>query len=343
MLPMFDSNLKTYSISWLEERFNNDNLNTEISIQRQAVWNHLYQSNLIMSILHYVPIPSLWFEKKKSGRNNYNVIDGKQRTLTICSFLNDQFPLSNKMQFKTIEGDDITGLTCSELFAKHEYLWHRLKDYQLSIAVIDPMTAEQREFLFFMGNQSVPLGTTNFLPVILGEFYMQQFVSACRHSLFTNTIKMTKTALNRRIDLKLLIQYLILKHRGGSGLGGAEVLNFANQIRSGETTISFVELKELMDYLYMGLKKGNYLKAVNIPVVMSVGQRAMELNVDAKTFGEKVEHFFMEVEAGSNIDYTEAGLKGGSSKKANVQARLDNLMKILGEDSRGQLILPAGR
>jgi uncharacterized protein with ParB-like and HNH nuclease domain len=96
------SSLETHTVGWLKRQDNDAKLNKNISIQRKEVWDDEKKSNLIASLLLDVPIESLLFEEAESG--NYNVLDGKQRTLTLCAFVESLFQLSPKIRVKEIAG-----------------------------------------------------------------------------------------------------------------------------------------------------------------------------------------------------------------------------------------------
>lgn len=63
------------------------------NLQREKQWTAFQQSEFIRSILHGKLIPEvlvIYNEKEK----NYEVIDGKQRLLSIIEFLNNEFPVN---------------------------------------------------------------------------------------------------------------------------------------------------------------------------------------------------------------------------------------------------------
>jgi len=61
--------------------------------QRGLVWDLEHKVKLIDSLVSGLGIPAVYFREKRDG---YEVIDGKQRIHTICSFLNDGFPYNGK-------------------------------------------------------------------------------------------------------------------------------------------------------------------------------------------------------------------------------------------------------
>jgi hypothetical protein len=67
------------------------------NLQRDLCWTHLQKSNLIISILKDVKIPSLTIvqvrDRKAEHPLVWQIIDGKQRFTTILGFLRNEFPI----------------------------------------------------------------------------------------------------------------------------------------------------------------------------------------------------------------------------------------------------------
>jgi len=318
-----NSNPRTYSVDWLVKQKRDGKIDTDISIQRQAVWTHLHQSNLIVAILYNVPISNLWYEK--DGRK-FKAIDGKQRTLTLCSYVADGFPLSPKIRYKMVDDIDITGNKFSEL---PDELQKRILDYQLSITVIDKMDSEERAVVFFMGNQSVPLTDVHFLPVVLGEEIMNDFNALCTLPFMLDKVKLTVPALRKRDDLKLIIQYLILCFEKDMGFSGKEIIQFCDEIRAGKIIIPYDEVVDTINFMNTAFpNKRSYLKLINLPIIMRVAELAKNNGMDEKVFGQKIDEFFVDVKAGKDEEYNLA-CQQGSAKKSNVKSRLFAMSKIL--------------
>ena len=64
--------------------------NLDPEYQRGSVWNDFARSQLILSILQNVCIPSIIVSK---GDDVYDVIDGKQRLTTLFNYIDNKFPL----------------------------------------------------------------------------------------------------------------------------------------------------------------------------------------------------------------------------------------------------------
>lgn len=78
--------VKPMSISSLQDRLNNHELDLTPDFQRQAnVWNIKRKSRLIESILLRIPLPSFYFSEDEDG--SYAVVDGLQRLCAIFHFM----------------------------------------------------------------------------------------------------------------------------------------------------------------------------------------------------------------------------------------------------------------
>lgn len=320
-----ETNLKTYPASWLVGLRKAGKINTDISIQRKEVWDHVYKSNLIVAMLNNAPIANLCFEK--AGRGIFNVIDGKQRTLTLCSYITDGFAISPKIRYKKVDGIDITGKKFSEL---PEDLQNKLNNSQLSFSIIDPMDKNERDFVFYMGNQSKALTKVDLLPVVLGEKIMEQFNKLCTHPFLSERVRLTAPARRKRDDLKILIQYLILKSGRSMGFSGNELISFCDDIRAGELEIPYGEIEELLDYISEAIsEKRAYLKVIHLPIMLFVAQKAKEVGTGTETFAEKLDNFFLEIGNDKAHEYSIA-CQQGVAKKANVQTRFESMLEILG-------------
>ena len=191
------SNTETHTVSWLKGLDTEEKLNKNISIQRKEVWDAEKKSNLIISLLLDIPIESLLFEE---AEGSYNVLDGKQRTLTLCAYLDDGFALSPKIRVQEIDGVSLVGLKFSEL---PEPLRNKITEYQLAIAILRPLDSEERATVFFMRNQAVALTKIDLSLVMLGEAAMDVFNSLCAHSFMMEKIKLTVPARRKHDDLRI--------------------------------------------------------------------------------------------------------------------------------------------
>lgn len=84
------------TISWFNDLKKRDLLDLDPPYQRRSVWNQEYKDYFIDTILLKYPAPAIFLfeEINELGTCTYNVVDGKQRLLTIFEFVDNKFPVS---------------------------------------------------------------------------------------------------------------------------------------------------------------------------------------------------------------------------------------------------------
>lgn len=90
----YDVSLQT--ISWFNERRNDESLEISPKFQRRAVWLEKERSLLLETILNKLPFPEVYIlveTDPDTGKQNYAVVDGQQRITSILRFLENGFPL----------------------------------------------------------------------------------------------------------------------------------------------------------------------------------------------------------------------------------------------------------
>jgi hypothetical protein len=316
------SNLEKHTVSWLKRQDSDEKLNKNISIQRKEVWDSEKKSNLIVSLLLDIPIESLLFEE--TADKKHNVLDGKQRTLTLCAFIDDKFALSPKIRVKEIDGTELSGLKFSEL---PESMQSQILEYELSISILRPLDSSDRATVFFMRNQAVSLSKMDLSLVMLGEEAMNEFARLSNHNFMLNKIKLTAPARRKHDDLAILLQYIILKKRPDSGFSGTELMSLCDDIRHGVTAIPTSDLDAIMLYLdYAFPEKRAYLKKMQVPIVLYVAETARLKGLPPAEFAQKLDDFFRTPEI--NSEYFSL-CQSGSAKRSNVQARVRILSEII--------------
>ncbi|MDR2068159.1 MAG: DUF262 domain-containing protein [Holosporaceae bacterium] len=316
------SNLEKHTVSWLKRQDADGLFNKNISIQRKEVWDHEKKSNLIVSILWDIPVESLLFEEAEG--ESHNVLDGKQRTLTLCSFVEGGFALSDKIRVKEIDGIPLVGATFLSL---PEEMRNRILEYELSIAILRALDTEERATVFFMRNQAVSLTKMDLSLVMLGEKAMNVLEELCNHSFMQNKIKLSEPARRKHYDLQILLQYMILCQRPKAGFSGSEIMSFCDDIKNGEAIIGENDITQVMDYLDEAISgKRQYLKKVHLPIVLYTAQAAILQGISAEDFCILLDDFFAVLPG--DKEYIIA-CKSGSTKRSNVQIRLKNMGQIL--------------
>ncbi|MCL2741616.1 MAG: DUF262 domain-containing protein [Oscillospiraceae bacterium] len=316
------SNLEKHTVSWLKRQDADGMLNKNISIQRKEIWDHEKKSNLIISILLDIPIESLLFEEADGGK--FNVLDGKQRTTTLCSFIDNGFALSSRIRVKEINGFSLVG---KKYKALPEQMKSHIQEYELSIAILRALEKEERATVFFMRNQALSLTKMDLSLVVLGEKAMNVFAKFCDHPFITGKIKLTEPAKRKREDLQIILQYMLLTQRPESGFSGKEIMRFCDEVQKGEAFINEGEIMKVLDFLNeVFAEKKQYLKRVHIPVLMYTAKTALSQNFTAYDFRKLIEGFFASLP--TNEEYMTA-CKAGSAKRVNVRVRQKCMERIL--------------
>lgn len=99
MIKFFDRNSTKITISEFYDNFTSKKYNFEAPYQRKGnVWTEDKKSFLIDSILKNYPMPHIFMMPEvntKTGKTQYDVVDGKQRLQAIIEFIEDKIPLTN--------------------------------------------------------------------------------------------------------------------------------------------------------------------------------------------------------------------------------------------------------
>lgn len=96
-------------------------------LQQPEHWNTLLRSRLIESILLRIPLSTFYFDEDVQG--TYRVVDGVQRLLAICDYIDLVYPLECLEYLR----EELNGKLFSEL---SPYLQRRITHTQLSIQEI---------------------------------------------------------------------------------------------------------------------------------------------------------------------------------------------------------------
>lgn len=87
----YKSRTMTYRLSYLFDLYKNNKINTSLDCQREYVWDEQRQQNMWDTILYGHRIPELHAINCDNGV--YEIIDGKQRLLTLMKILNNEIPV----------------------------------------------------------------------------------------------------------------------------------------------------------------------------------------------------------------------------------------------------------
>ena len=90
----------SYNLGYIESLYDSLKISTDLDCQRGYVWNDDRQQGLWDTLLYKHRIPEIHAIRTKYG--SYEIIDGKQRLLTIIKILKDEIPLMRNKANPTI-------------------------------------------------------------------------------------------------------------------------------------------------------------------------------------------------------------------------------------------------
>jgi len=279
-----------------------------IPIQRNDVWDVKRKSLLIDSLLKNYPINPFYVVK---NGNVCNCIDGKQRSLTIKSFVDDEFALTG------LSDAELEGKKFSELDEDQQY---EIMGYTLTVNRFDGIDDEEvREIMSRMNNGKALSGVelsrikAKTLSVIsgLGE-----------HRLFMENL--SQNALCHFINEEMVIKTAIMDS-GNYDLSLKNVKKYYEDFDFGEIKD---ELSETFDATAKALdvtksvapKKvyGKIIKKINLLTVINFVAETENAGERTEEIGNFLAEFFDDLPS----DYAEAS-KMHSTNEDNVLTRRD--------------------
>lgn len=190
--------MKKLNISWNVRQYvkmcMNGNVTFDNAIQRALVWDIKRKSLLIDSMILGYPIPP--FYAKRGENKVFDMLDGKQRSNAMCSYLNDEFALEGVTE-------EYEGLYFSEL---PEEVQDEIKSYSLTIYYFEDITEEEISEMFFRLNNGKALTAIELTRVKAKSFSKIKELAA--HPIFKDALK--ENQLNRYTNEDIVIKALVM-------------------------------------------------------------------------------------------------------------------------------------
>lgn len=119
------------------------------SFQRNFVWDIQKASKLIESLIIGLPIPQIFLYEK--SRNNFEVIDGQQRLLSLYFFVKGRFPKNDaKYQLRNPDNSSLNHLFKEEFLNNDEYFQKfnlKLKTKATPESLVNPLDGKNYQTL----------------------------------------------------------------------------------------------------------------------------------------------------------------------------------------------------
>ncbi len=120
-----------------------ERINTNPDFQRPAVWSNSQKQLLIDTILREYDVPKLYWRKKGTKPEVYDVVDGQQRLRAIWEFFDGKFRLPKNAD--TIDGEAIANCKYKDL---PDELRIRFDTYALDVVVLDDTDEDEVREMF---------------------------------------------------------------------------------------------------------------------------------------------------------------------------------------------------
>ena len=176
---------QTWTASKLVDEIKGGHVNFDHALQRGFVWEKdtPRKSLLIHSLIEDYPIPPMFFSQKGQTRQ-MDGLDGKQRSNTIKTFMEDGWKLDADFVCKNGEGKkhNFSNKLFSEL---PDWARERIKNYTFQINMIQNLTEEQLHEMFYRLNNGKPLTGIELMRARAQA--LTKFQQIARHDFITST------------------------------------------------------------------------------------------------------------------------------------------------------------
>lgn len=318
-----------WSIKTLAKMVNTNKLSFDNAVQRGYCWDKSRKSLLIHSVIMGYPIPP-FYAAKISGESGtvYDMLDGKQRSGALASYLKDEFALGDvpEVEYEVEEGKvetiDISGKKFSEL---PEELQDIISDYSLTVYYFDGITEEEISELFRRLNNGKPLSAIELTRVNTKS--KAEINALTKHPLFTELL--TDAALNKFTHEEIILKVIALIYCKNPSLDTKFIRNMCEKMDI--TTKQMDELNKVFDALLeyiRTLKEQDNKKLLRIVSTKThfltcafIQHKALQEKT-GKVFEWMQQFFTMSSKGVSSSGQYNTACQAGSSKMENVDDRL---------------------
>lgn len=319
-----DMNLAHWSVESVYQKWLNNMIDYEISMQRASVWDRLRESlyihSLLLGLSPYQP-PFLANRVDTGNGYKFEILDGKQRGLTAIShYLNNDFKLVGleKEPYINYNGSpyNVNGKYFHELPAD---LQLTLKDATIPVAITYDATPEQKSLIFLRANNSKEMTAFDKARAVAKSSEIIERLS--KHNIFKMIYdKITET---KEFEINVVKTYIVDFMDNPSFKINGRISKIMKELE-----ISTEEEKKIQKQYDMALKSLTYLynKGNIFKVVRKEGNFLSWISLaDKFPTHEKLSEWLMEFYANIPEEYA-VTLQSDSGSVQHLKQRL----KILG-------------
>ena len=328
--------LKRANINWnarqLCKMVQKKNVRFDNAVQRGYVWDVKRKSLLIHSMLTGYPIPP--FYAAKNGED-YDMLDGKQRTSAIVDFLNGKFELTDVPEVEVSNDDgttdmvDINTLHFDEL---EEALRDELSNYSLTVYYFDGITDDEISEMFFRLNNGKPLSAIELTRVKAKS--LEAIKEIAQHDLFKSAL--TQKAMDRYTNEDIVIKSYAVLHENEPSMETKVIRSFMENVEITEddrkqldeiynrilTVHGMIEDKKIAKRL---------ITRTHLISIVPIVWKSIEDGMSESMFMDWCATFFAGKKSASISAIYNDNAGSGSARKDAVRKRLDEIYRQYSE------------
>ena len=326
------------SVKQVAKKISNNTIRFDNVVQRGYVWDKKKQCGLIntlLSIGKWIPTPPIFVVKRTDVEEDgtridyYDCLDGKQRSITMYRFKNDEFALDGLDEIELEDGSfvDVNGKKYSEL---PEELQDRINDYTFTFNALEGVTDEEIMELFCVLNNGKPLSAIELTRVHSKS--MEKIIELGKHDIFVEA--MTEKAINGYANEDVIVKTLIVLNEEKPCLDTKVVRPYMQQTEIEDTDADRIrtilnriqdahdriEIKE--DKLSRKIAKRLYTRTHMITLA-KVTEKSINMGIEIDSFVSWIEQFYCGAKSPTTSKLYNEHCSSGSGHAPAVKARLD--------------------
>ena len=306
--------LKRMRVWKIIKMINLKNMTFNFELSRGDLWDNTLKSNLIYSILADDYIPPIVL--KKDIFDNFIVLDGKQRLLTIHSYISNKFLLSSDIS------NPYHGYSFNELDSESK---NKIIEYMMNVVIYQNISDSKKESIFYNLNNGEKIDLNRELFCYMSIKNNQKINNILELNFFKE--KLSDLSIQKKFILLLSGIKLIFDDNKSISPDSLKIFSSSikNQDMLNETNMK--KLISLSEYLNMAfLESKPYLKTTNLSIIIFIANIYMYF-LPSEQFSSLIDTFFNS----SNKEYQKLNSSSGTSS-TNTQRKIQILSDYINKN-----------
>lgn len=309
--------------------------------QRKSVWGEAQKSFLIDSILKNFPIPPIFLYRKidsNTGKESYDVIDGKQRLLSIIAFITNEISLPDDFGDGAFGDEEMNGKYFEDLKEHKSILWK----YKLSIEYVESNEIDVINSVFDRLNRNgVTLNPQELRKAKYNASKLYKYILELKEHEFWKKSLIDGVKSNRLEDdefISDILFYLIDKKIINSNKGNLDALyeKYCNlddkKIDANDILLRFRCASDKLLELNLDIKKYKIYGVSHLYTLWNIIIYCIENDIDLIVIKDKLELFYKSFRDNindSNIKKYKEGMARDVKSKTRRELRLKAIKEYL--------------